>query len=93
MNVFKKVKEYKIYCDLDKNEQVRKFAEKHSAVGTVVETRAHGPLLSKNLRVTVTFKSHDHEAVMYRAFLEEFKNCEVKINKRSMAIYKEVGLD
>ena len=91
MNIFKKVNEYKIYCGLDMNERVRKFAEKHSAVGTVVETRAHGPLLSKNLRVTITFKSEDHEAIMYKAFLEEFKRYDVKIHGKTMSVLKEEG--
>lgn len=92
MNIFKKVNTYKIYCDLDKNERVRKFAEKHSAAGTVVETRAHGYLLSKNLRVTITFKSHDHEAQIYRAFIEEFRNYDIKIHGKSMSVQKEAGL-
>ena len=91
MKFFEKVKEYKIYCGLDQNERVRKFAEKHSAAGTVVETRAHGPLLSKNLRVTVTFKSNDHEALMYKNFLEEFKNYDVKIHGKSMSVLKGEG--
>ena len=93
MNIInKKVQVYKIYCDLDKNVRVRQFAEKHAAVGTVVETRAHDSLLNKNVRVTVTFRSTDRETAIYRAFLEEFKAYDTEINKRSMSIYKEAGL-
>lgn len=92
MNIFKKVNTYKIYCGLDRNDKVRKFAERHSAMNTVVETRAHGPLLSKDLRVTITFKSNDHAAIMYKAFLEEFKNYDVRINKNNMFVYRETGL-
>lgn len=88
----KKVNTYKIYCDLSKNVRARQFAEKHSVVGTVVETRAHNSLLSKNVRVTITFKSHDHEVTMYKAFLEEFKGYEIKINKNNMSVLGEVGL-
>ena len=93
MNIFKnKLNTYKVYCDLDQNAKVRQFAEKHAAMGTVVETRAHGCLLKTNLRVTITFKSHDHEAQIYRAFMDDFKNHDIKIHGRTMSVRKEVGL-
>lgn len=93
MGIFKnKPNVYKVYCDLDQNKKVRQFAEEHAAMGTVVETRAHGSLLDRNVRVTVTFKSYDHEPQIYRAFLDIFKNREVKIQGKSLSVLREVGL-
>lgn len=93
MSIFKKkLNTYKIHCDLDKTVRVQKFAEKHAAMGTVVETRAHGPLLAKDVRVTVTVKSNDNETVMYKDFLETFKNHKIRIDNNSMFVYKEEEL-
>lgn len=89
MNIFKnKVNTYKVNCSLDMNVRVRQFAEKHSAMNTVVETRAHGSLLSTNVRVTTSFKSTESETTIYRAFLEEFRGYDIRINNKTISVYK-----
>ena len=93
MSIFKqKVNTYKIQCDLDKNVRVRQFAEKHAAMGTVIETRAHGSLLAKNVRVTVTFKSTETMATIYREFLESFRGYDIRISNKSISVYNEGGV-
>lgn len=92
MNIFKnKINTYKINCYLDKTNMVRGVAEKYAIPGSVVEVRSHGSLLKDNVRVTVSFKSKDSEPVIYKAILENFKHYDIKINKKSISIYKEQG--
>lgn len=94
MNIFKnKANIYKINCYLDKTNMVRELAEKYAIAGSIVEVRAHGSLLNDNVRVTVSFKSRESEPGIYKAFLEAFKNYHIKINKKTISIYKEIGFN
>jgi hypothetical protein len=94
MKIFKnKTKKYRIYCYLDKTAQVRELAEKYAAKNTVVETRAHGCLLKDNIRVTVAFDSTEQEPTIYKAMLEAFNGYHIEIIKKSIFIYKEIGLN
>ena len=86
----KKVKTYRIVCELEKTTIVREFAEKHAAVGAVAEVRVYGRMFSKHPHVIVSFKSSENETNIYKAFMDEFKNYDVKINGRNMTINKQI---
>ena len=86
----KKAKTYRVVCELEKTVDVREFAEKHTAVGAVAEVRVYGRMFSKHPRVIISFKSNESETNIYKAFMEEFNNYDVKINGRNMTINKRV---
>ena len=84
------VRKYNIRCDFDLNARVQKFAGRHSVERTVIEVRSRKRLFKADPRVTVTFKTNfGSRTSIYKSFIEEFKDYDLKIKGTRLSVYKQ----
>lgn len=86
----KRTKTYRVICDVENTISARNFAEKHASANTIAEVKVYGRTFFKHPRVVILFKSNESETTVYKAFMDEFKNYDVKINGRTLTINKRV---
>lgn len=84
----KKFNTYEVYCDFGLNDKAQRFAKKHSRENTVVEVRALRGIRKAESPVRLKFITEDRNTDIYKDFLAEFNNHDMKIKGTRLYVYE-----